>query len=366
MIFEMLSAYSKSKYLLCLSMLFLCSGICASATALTDAPLTDIAASGGHFTDIAASDGHLTEIAVSPAGEHSKIYIEVRTSSHVNSRKFTLGEIADITAPEFLYEQLAAIQTGFAPVLGKIKTVSGRRIKAKIKSNKLFSPEMTLVVPDTVYVKRASQELSIDDLNSIYEEYVEAHMEDLDYEIRDFSARGLDLYPEGKLSLSSPVHKGKNLKGKVTLYVNVAVDGRDQGRLSLSAWIDIFDEVVSLSRSMTRGTVLTDSDLHVKRMNISNLQDTCFSTALDVVGKVLIRSARENKPITVCMVAEQPLVQRGDMVKVVASKGNLSIVTLGIARNDGKKDDIIQVENMTSGKMINAVVADKASVNVFY
>ncbi len=346
--------WSISKYLLCLSMLLLSSGICT------------IALADDHLAEITASNVHLTKIALSPAEEHSEIYIEVRASSHVNSRKFTLGEIADITAPEFLYEQLALIQMGFAPAPGKIKTANGRRIKAKIKSNKLFSPEMILVVPDTVYVKRASQEISIDNLNSIYEEYVEAHIEDLDYEIRNFSARGLALYPAGKLSLSSPVHKGKNFKGKVTFYINVAVDGRDQGILSLSAWIDIFDEVVSLSRSMVRGTVLTPSDLHVKRMNISNLRDTCFGTALNVVGKVLIRSVRKNKPLTVRMVAEQPLVQRGDMVKIVASRGNLHIVTLGIARNDGKRNDIIQVENMTSGKMINAVVAGKASVNVFY
>ncbi len=303
---------------------------------------------------------------VKESSESSEVYIEVRESSNVNSRKFTLGEIADITAPEFLYEQLAAIHAGFAPVPGKIKRVSGRRIEAKIKVNKLFSPEMIIVVPDMVYVKRSSQELSSDDLNAMYEEYVEEHMDGMEYEIRDFSVRGVDIYPQGDLSLSPPVNKGKDLKGRVTLYVDVTVDGKAQGRLSLSAWIDRFDEVVSFTRSMTRGSILAASDLQVGRMNVSNVRDIYFSSLQDVVGKSLTRNAHRNRAVTMDMVAEPPLVKRGDMVKVTVSSGNLSIVTVGIAKEDGKKNDTIQVKNMTSGKLINVVVTGKAEVNVLY
>lgn len=303
----------------------------------------------------------------SAAVEHSGVHIKVRSSSFVNSRKFTLGDIAHITAPGFLHGELAALQAGFAPAPGKMKKVSGRRIEAKIRSSKLFSSDMILQVPDTVYVKRASQEISIDDLKAIYEGYVGQHLKGEDHEIRDFSVRGLGFYPEGELSLSSPVNKkGSNLNGRVTLYVDVHVDGRDQGRLSLSAWIDIFHEVVCLSRPMTRGTLLAPSHVRVERRNVSNMREMGFSTIQDVVGKVLTRSARQNRILTVNMVTEPPLVQQGDIVKVVASRGNLRIVTLGIAGNDGKRDEIIQVKNMTSGKMINGVVAGKAEVNVFY
>ncbi|SLM29229.1 putative FlgA [Desulfamplus magnetovallimortis] len=294
------------------------------------------------------------------------VNIEVRESSFVNSRKFTLGEIADISVPGLIREQLASIQAGFAPVPGRIKNISGSRIESKIRSSKLFSDEMTIVVPERVYVKRASQELSKEDLNAIFEEYVETSMDGMDYEIRDFSVRGLDIYPRGEIELSPPLNKGKDLKGRVTLYVDVTVDGKDYGRLSLSGRIDIFDDVVCATRSFRRETLLTSSDINVERMNVSNIRGEYLSNPDDVVGKVLVRNAYRNRAITMDMVEESPLVNRGDMVKVVASRGNLRIVTMGIAREDGKKSDTIQVENMTSGKMINVVVTSKDEVNVFY
>ncbi|MBF0259444.1 MAG: flagellar basal body P-ring formation protein FlgA [Desulfamplus sp.] len=86
----------------------------------------------------------------------------------------------------------------------------------------------------------------------------------------------------------------------------------------------------------------------------------------DVIGKVLIRNAQSNKAITPNMIEDPALIHKGDTVKIVAARGNLSIITLGVVKSDGKLDDTVQVQNMTSGKIINAVVTGKNSVKVFY
>ncbi|MBF0468290.1 MAG: flagellar basal body P-ring formation protein FlgA [Desulfamplus sp.] len=308
----------------------------------------------------------------SAASGSEQIVIEVHESVHVNSRKVRLGEISDIEAPDLLKRQLAAIDAGFAPVPGKIKIIDGRRLESKIKSNRLFYAngisfdDVALIMPEKIYVERASQQISEDDLKAIYEEYVHEHSDGKEFEIRDFSVRGLDIYPEGEISLSPPLSNNRGLKGRVTLYVNIQVNRKDYGRLSLSGWIDVFDYVLCASRSLTRGKTVEPGDVTVQRISIGSVHGDYFSVEQDVIGKVLTRNAQSGKAITPNMIEDPALIQKGDTVKIVAARANLRIVTLGIVKSDGRMDDTVQVQNMTSGKIINAVVTGKNSVKVFY
>ncbi len=308
-----------------------------------------------------------------------EIVIEVRESVHVNKRKVTLGEIADIEAAPIIKRQLALIDMGFAPAPGKSKIIDGRQVESKIKSNKLFyknrqnsanwqsSDNIAILVPEKIYVERASQEISEHDLKSIYESYITERLADKDFEIREFSIRGLDsFYPEGEIVISPPISNSGVLKGRVNIYVKVQVNGKDYGRISLSGWVDIFDDVLCTSRSLTRGKVIELSDVHVKRFNIANLSGEYFSSVEDVVGRVLTRNAPSNRAITLNMVEDAALVNKGDRVKIVAARDNLRLVTLGVLKSDGKMGDTVQVQNLTSGKTINAIVTGKESVKVFY
>ncbi|MBF0572820.1 MAG: flagellar basal body P-ring formation protein FlgA [Desulfamplus sp.] len=326
--------------------------------------------------------------AIAGSGE---IVIEVRESVNVNSRKVTLGEIADIEAPAIIKRQLAAIDMGFAPAPGKSKIINGRQLESKIRSNRLFlenrvspnknssdkktsinssgnnsSENITIIVPDKIYIERSSQEVSENDLKAIYEDYVSEKLDGQDFEINDFSVRGLEVYPEGEVSISTPTSNDKEIKGRVTLYVKVKVDGKDYGRLSLSGWIDIFDNVLCAARSLTRGKVLELGDVNVQRVNVANINGDYFNDPNDVVGRVLTKNAPNNKAIVTNMIEDAALVRKGDSVKIIAARGNLKIITIGTVKSDGKMDDTVQVQNMTSGKVINAIVTGKESVKVFY
>lgn len=314
---------------------------------------------------------HICFLSSAISGEE-EIVIEVRESVHVNSRKVTLGEIADIQAPPLLNRQLSAIDMGFAPAPGKTRIIDGRQLESKIKSNRLFwgnkksFSNITLLVPDKIYVERSSQEVSENDLKAMYESYISERLDGRDFEIRDFSVRGLEIYPEGDVELSPPASNSKELKGRVTLYVKIRVDGKDYGRISLAGWIDIFDDVLCASRSLARGKVIEAGDVHVEKCNTANLHGDYFNVDQDVIGKVLTKNASANKAITPNMIEDAALVHKGDRVKIIAARGNLSLVTVGIIKSDGRMNDTVQVQNMTSGKVINAIVTGKESVKVFY
>lgn len=294
-----------------------------------------------------------------------EVFIEVRATSTVNTRKIYLGDIAEIQAPELLKRKMKTIHAGFAPSPGEIKLIDGKRLKSKLESNRLINTRMALVVPDKIYIKRGSQEISPEELKEIFIRYVRKNADHRDYEIRNFSIRGLDVYPEGDLFLSPPLNRGRDVMGRLTLYMDVQVDGNDYGRISLTGTVDMFDDVVCASKFLQRGTILSNGDVQIKRINISKVRDDFLTDPRNVSGLVTRTSLKEGSVIALRMLDEPDIVQRGDIIKLVVENGALRIVTLGISRSDGKRNDTIRVENIRSGKIVNAIVTGKGSAKVF-
>ncbi len=295
-----------------------------------------------------------------------QVVIEVRPSSSVNNRKIYLGDISDIEAPKMLKHKLESLYAGFSPRPGEVKVIDGNRLRSRLESSRLLTPDMELFVPDKVYVKRSSQEVSKAELKEMFIRYVEKNAGSKNFEIRDFSIRGLDVYPGGDLFLSSPVNRGRDIMGQMTLYVNVKVDNHDFGRISLTGVVDVFDDVICASRFLQRGTRLCSGDVELRRINISGLRGTFMTEEQNVLGLEIRTSLEDGEVITKRTLDEPDIVQRGDILKLVAEKGDLRIVTLGLSRSDGKQNDTIRVENMSSKKVVNAIITEKGCAKVFY
>ena len=61
-----------------------------------------------------------------------------------------------------------------------------------------------------------------------------------------------------------------------------------------------------------------------------------------------------------------PLIEKGDVITLVAHQGNIRILTSGISMEDGYVDQPIEVENLRSGKLVRGLVRAKNTVEVMY
>ncbi|MFH1155848.1 MAG: flagellar basal body P-ring formation chaperone FlgA [Pseudomonadota bacterium] len=296
----------------------------------------------------------------------SGIHIHVRESSDIKADKILLGDIADIEAPGFLKQRLAAIDVGFAPRLGDLRILQGSSVRSRIESDPLVSGDTDLTVPEKVFVGRMSQEVSTEKLRDVFQEYVSKRLSGQDFSIRDFSVRGLVTYPAGDLSLSVIPGSDTDIRGRQTLQVSVGVGNESFGRIALSGWIDVFENVVCASRTMPRGTVLAPGDVQVERINLSRGTGDFLSSLDKILGMVLRSGVKKGASITQSMLDSPPLVHTGDIVSLRATKGRLVIVALGIARGEGRQGDQIRVENMTSNRVVYGTVAGESRVDVLY
>ncbi|MCP4718399.1 MAG: flagellar basal body P-ring formation protein FlgA, partial [Desulfobacteraceae bacterium] len=86
----------------------------------------------------------------------------------------------------------------------------------------------------------------------------------------------------------------------------------------------------------------------------------------EISGKILKTSIQKDNYIKSSWLEEIPLIQKGDLVTLVARRNNLLIVASGISKEDGYADKLIRVENIGSGKIVRGMVREKTSVEVIY
>ncbi len=121
--------------------------------------------------------------------------------------------------------------------------------------------------------------------------------------------------------------------------------------------------VVVAEKSLRKGTILSPSDLTLAVKNLNEVS----SPGLDLnsfSGKKLLRNIKAGTVITSPMIATLPLIKRGERVKIVISSGPLHLSATGIARTDGKRDQMIRVQNINSNKIIHCRVAAPGLVEV--
>ena len=297
--------------------------------------------------------------------EAKEISINVSPSAIVNSREYFLGDIAKIQGPDIIKDQIEKIYIGFSPSLGKIRTISKRQITAKIKSVSWLPYDVKIILPESVIIKRASQILSEKQLKEIYINNVKQRLKNKDFKIRDFKVRGSVLYPLGEINFRILGGNIKPIK-KTNFYFDVNVNGKKCGKIILSGWVDIFDNVVCFKNSFKRGHIIKNSDLFMRKLNLSLIPNNYIKNLDYALGMCIKRNVKSKDCLDRNMLENPPLIRKGDIVKLIAGKGNLRIEATGIAIKNGKLNDQITVKNISSKKIVSGKIIEKGIVNIFF
>jgi flagella basal body P-ring formation protein FlgA len=296
----------------------------------------------------------------------SDVFIKVRATAVVQGEDILLGEIADIQAPVFLAEGIAALELAPAPKPGKMKPVDGKRIRDLIMGHDLVDSEMQVSVPKRVFVKRDSQEIDDNLLRKEADTYLSEILGTDTYEINQFSVRGLSVYPSGELTLVMTRKGELDNKGRFSFQLDVMVDHVKWDRLNVKGKVALKKPVVCAARDLKRGAVLTDADVRIQEIDIFQKAGD-YLTSLSQTDQMTLNT---NVSMGTCLDTNDlklaPVVKRGEVIKLVAVKNRLSIVTLGICKEDGYTDQPVTVENLQSGKLVRGLVRKNATVEVVF
>lgn len=253
-----------------------------------------------------------------------------------------------------------------APTPGNQKVLPGEWVASVIRSKGWIPDAATLSVPDQVRIQRAHQTPPLDYLEDFIHDYVEERTGGADFKITRFKVRGTDKFPVGQMDFHVLEPEPTDLEGRVNLRLMVTVDGEKFGWLKLSGWVDRYEPVVCADHDLSRGTILAPSDLKLERMNVSRMPSGILKDTDLAVGKRLKLNIRADDYLRQNMLSIPPLIQKGDKVKLVATNGVLTVVTMGIAKSTGGAGDQVDVENITSKKTVVGRVKDASTIDVLF
>jgi flagella basal body P-ring formation protein FlgA len=119
--------------------------------------------------------------------------------------------------------------------------------------------------------------------------------------------------------------------------------------------------VVVISSAVSPGALLTTDNIHVVKMNKKRLRRSTFADIQDVVGARIKRRVSAGRPVepnNLCFVC------KGDSVTISAGNPSMRVKTSGVALEDGRMGETIQVKNRRSNKKIHARVSSTGQVEI--
>jgi flagella basal body P-ring formation protein FlgA len=145
--------------------------------------------------------------------------------------------------------------------------------------------------------------------------------------------------------------------------VKILCDAEQGWQLYLSAKISQMIEVVVTRRQLPPGSVLTGEMIEVEA------RDQFFSRGAVITDPLLIEGARTKRAVNlgqILTLQDLCLVCKGDMVTIEGISDSLVVATSGKALSDGSLGDSIQVQNLNSGRKVQASVTavKKVAINL--
>lgn len=295
-----------------------------------------------------------------------QIEIIIKETNFVKQSHILLGDISDIHADAFLKETLEKTDLGPSPKPDKIKFIDKKKIVSVLRGQRYLPKDIIITSPERIYVKRMSQTILKQDVKNYVEQSLSRIYEKKEYQVISFSVRGLESYPQGKIRFVADAGDMVDKNGKLSFFLDIIIDGKKEDRVSVKGSVAVYETVLQMKRSFAKGERLSREDVCQEKRNIFELGDDVIKTVEEIDGKNLKSGVRKGDYLTAAILVEPPLIQKGDIITLIARNENLIILTTGVSREDGYKNDLINVENLDSGKLVRGIVKEKSKVEVVY
>lgn len=304
--------------------------------------------------------------AEAEAGAVEATTISVKRHAEIVSADVLLGDIAEIHAPAAIQKSIEALRLVSAPRPGSEITLSGSRITASIRRKKWLPGDAVIEAPSHVLIRRASMTIPRERLESLLQDYIAGLLPGERFAIRRFKIRGDDVFPVGEMELRIEERRPNLTRGRLNVPVAVLVNGVEAGKIFLSGRIERTLSVVCVRQEASRGQILAEKDLYLRDVTTMDGCQEWLVSVDSAVGKQLTHSLRAGASLRENMLEEPLLIHRGDRVQLVASGYSLTVVTEGVAKEDGRLREKICVENTESGQTVDGVVAGTSTVRVHF
>lgn len=272
------------------------------------------------------------------------------------------------TIPEDWKAVLGQADIGEAPAIGSEKVINPGQLKAYVEnflSSKNYDfKQLQFVLPDSISVRRQSNQLSKEQIEDIFKDFVlsKAPWNPQDITIRSIYYSGSVDLPAGEMNYEVTANPRERFLGNVALTIQFLVNGTKERSLKVTGKVEVMQNVVHALRPMKRNDIVSSGDVEVQRINISDTPDRYVTSPDQIVGKRLVREVGLRQPIPLADFDSPNALKRGLGVTIIYEQGGLRLTAKGQTREEGSVGSTIRVVNVMTNKTIFCRVLDSTTV----
>ncbi len=162
--------------------------------------------------------------------------------------------------------------------------------------------------------------------------------------------------------LDAFVRPGTEFSGRVV--VGVRCTGKVSWKVYLPVHVGVLQPAVVTTRPLARDQVITENDIEIVDRDVSGLTNGYIDQRKQVIGRRVARSVGPGIVLQPRLLQEQTLIEKGQAVTLSVQSDSVSIQMAGIAQTKGAENQLIQVRNLTSGKIVEGRVRSDNLVEI--
>ncbi len=170
----------------------------------------------------------------------------------------------------------------------------------------------------------------------------------------------------GPLTYRLLARNGNDTGLRQEMEVAVMAGNGEEVRVSMSADVELWGDVVCAARNLSRNTILRADDLDTIQRNITMLGPDVITDPAQAAGLQLKTTMRPGAVFFKRLLKRPMIVKRGDMVTIVVHSGPLMVRAAGRVDMAGALGDMIMVKNMMSRKKIYARIVSAHEVEAVF
>ena len=293
--------------------------------------------------------------------------VRVHDRVEIDGDEVLLGQIAVIEGNDARWiQQLKEIVIGRAPLPGKTRQYDQRYLEMRLKQHHVDLSTVVLEVPQNVEVARSSVIIEEHELKRVVSDFIlrNVSQDNKTVRIKEIRVPQSVILPKGRIAYQVVAPRSGQLMGKCSIAVDLSVNGQPHKKVWATATIEILGPVVVTRKPLGRHKPITEDDIELQTMDLSDLPVDVLTDPGVVLGKRARRAIGAQTPLRADLIELPPLVKRGDLVVIVAEANGLKITTRGQVKKRGRLGELIPVINMDSKKILYARVIDSNTVKV--
>lgn len=203
-----------------------------------------------------------------------------------------------------------------------------------------------------------------EDISAAAEEFLRAYPFESRYPV-EFSVRPLS----SRLRLARCADEvqiafSPNAKRYGKTHLQASCPSGKRWKINLSVQLRVYQDVVLMKHPVSRGAVIDQDDLIVKKFPRSKIFSDFYSYKNDIVGLVTTMPVRAEQIVSRRLVSAANLIHKGQSVVLVARARGIAITSRGKALNNALRGETVRVQNKDSGRIVEGIAVELGKVEI--